>query len=94
MFARLVKCSTLVVFVAVTDSFPRFKIGRAGVGLSLTTLAESHPSSYTDISGYRKEYSRKGLIEDEVSNDPSDQFRKWFNEACESNVLEPNAMVR
>ena len=50
-------------------------------------------SSITNgVSDLRKEYSRQGLIEEEVPLDPFTLFKTWFNEACEANVLEPNAM--
>jgi pyridoxamine 5'-phosphate oxidase len=44
------------------------------------------------VDELRKEYSSKGLLEDELPNDPMILFSNWFEEACNANVLEPNAM--
>ena len=46
-----------------------------------------------DIASIRKEYTKDALNEDSVSSDPFAQFEKWFNDAIESNILEPNAMT-
>lgn len=44
------------------------------------------------IASLRKEYSKKGLNEADISgSEPIHLFREWFNEAMESDVLEPNA---
>ncbi|MBX0329544.1 pyridoxamine 5'-phosphate oxidase [Oscillochloris sp. ZM17-4] len=41
----------------------------------------------------RKEYTQRGLGEDEVAGDPIEQFRAWFAEAATAVMLEPNAMT-
>lgn len=41
----------------------------------------------------RREYHRQELVEDQVSADPMQQFRLWFDDACNSGTREPNAMV-
>jgi len=41
----------------------------------------------------RKEYSLAGLTEDTVASEPLAQFQKWFHEAMEAEITEPNAMV-
>lgn len=47
----------------------------------------------SSIADFRKEYSKQGLNEgDTPADDPYDLFKKWFNEACNAKVLEPNAM--
>ncbi|MGL4630266.1 MAG: pyridoxamine 5'-phosphate oxidase [Leadbetterella sp.] len=46
-----------------------------------------------NISDLRINYSLNELIEKNVSYNPINQFEKWFQEALESKVLEPNAMV-
>lgn len=46
-----------------------------------------------DISSLRKEYSGATLDEQSVATSPTDQFRKWLEEAIHSELLEPNAMV-
>ncbi|MEO7990371.1 MAG: pyridoxamine 5'-phosphate oxidase [Chryseolinea sp.] len=40
----------------------------------------------------RKEYSKADLDVKDVMNDPIKQFEKWFKEASDSGVQEPNAM--
>jgi len=45
-----------------------------------------------DIAGLRKNYTRGGLKEDDLTEDPVIFFKKWLEEAIESKVAEPNAM--
>lgn len=47
----------------------------------------------TSLFDLRKEYTRAGLDEAEAHVDPLEQFRRWFNEAVEGGVPEPNAMT-
>jgi pyridoxamine 5'-phosphate oxidase len=44
------------------------------------------------ISHLRKEYSHASLSENDVDPDPIRQFAKWFDEAVQAKVPEPNAM--
>jgi pyridoxamine-phosphate oxidase len=46
-----------------------------------------------DLAELRKEYSRHGLLESEVSPDPIQQFRVWLQQAIDAKVTEPNAMT-
>ncbi len=46
----------------------------------------------TDIASLRLSYSQNELIEENVSEKPFKQFEKWFNEALDAKILEPNAM--
>jgi len=46
-----------------------------------------------DIAALRKEYTQAELDEGSVSKNPFVQFEKWFEEAKNSEILEPNAMV-
>ncbi|NNJ11322.1 pyridoxamine 5'-phosphate oxidase [Chloroflexales bacterium ZM16-3] len=41
----------------------------------------------------RKEYTQRGLAEDEVASDPIEQFRVWFAQATATVLIEPNAMT-
>ncbi|MFF0294226.1 pyridoxamine 5'-phosphate oxidase [Kitasatospora sp. NPDC004615] len=41
----------------------------------------------------RKHYQHEGLAEDQLAEDPFRQFARWFHEAVEAGVVEPNAMV-
>ena len=45
------------------------------------------------ISDLRREYSLRGLSEDEAADDPFTQFRAWFDQALAARVVEPNAMT-
>lgn len=46
-----------------------------------------------NIFDLRRDFTLKTLDESEVDTNPIYQFEKWFNEAIDSEVLEPNAMV-
>jgi len=46
-----------------------------------------------NIANIRNEYSLTGLHEDELNPDPLKQFSKWFEEAVNSGLDEPNAML-
>lgn len=46
-----------------------------------------------EISSLRKNYTKAGLEEEDLSDEPVKLFEQWLNEALESDVLEPNAMV-
>ena len=41
----------------------------------------------------RKEYMSRGLQESDVDADPIRQFARWFDEAQQAQMLEPNAMA-
>jgi pyridoxamine 5'-phosphate oxidase len=45
------------------------------------------------IAAMRKNYSQRSLSEKDVSENPFDQFKQWFEEAINSQLLEPNAMT-
>ncbi|MFQ3214210.1 MAG: pyridoxamine 5'-phosphate oxidase [Marivirga sp.] len=44
------------------------------------------------IADIRKDYSKQSMDAEELSSDPIDQFKKWFSQAIDAKVLEPNAM--
>lgn len=46
-----------------------------------------------DVKDMRQDYSRSELLESSASNDPFQQFDKWFHEAKEGGIVEPNAMT-
>lgn len=46
----------------------------------------------TDVASLRLNYLLNELVEENVLENPIKQFEKWFNEAIEAKVLEPNAM--
>lgn len=50
-----------------------------------------HP--HPDVAELRRNYTRDGLRRGELDADPVGQFRRWFAEAVEAELIEPNAMV-
>lgn len=47
----------------------------------------------TDVAALRQSYSQNELLEENVSENPIKQFGKWFKEALDVQILEPNAMT-
>ena len=45
------------------------------------------------LADLRQDYSLQSLDITDVSNDPIEQFKHWFDEAIKSELLEPNAMT-
>ncbi len=50
-------------------------------------------SKQKDIAAIRMEYEMGQLSEDNVAADAIAQFQRWFDEALERHVMEPNAMT-
>ncbi|HAU53384.1 MAG TPA: pyridoxamine 5'-phosphate oxidase, partial [Sphingobacterium sp.] len=48
---------------------------------------------HKDIAAIRQDYVLGSLSESDVDRNPVHQFKKWFDEAIHSEVIEPNAMV-
>lgn len=46
-----------------------------------------------DLASLRQEYSRESLTEQDVDRDPFGQFEKWFEQAKNAGLVEPNAMA-
>jgi len=62
----------------------------------MSNLARVHPHVYRlsmDLAEFRKEYSARGLHRNELNPDPVTQFSRWFMQATELAVHEPNAMT-
>jgi pyridoxamine 5'-phosphate oxidase len=49
--------------------------------------------SRKSIQNLRREYKLNKLSEETVLKDPFSQFRKWFNELLDLDLIEPNAMI-
>lgn len=47
----------------------------------------------TSLADLRQDYQKGELDQDSVAPDPVEQFRRWFDEATGSKLLEPNAMT-
>ncbi|CAI0447939.1 unnamed protein product [Linum tenue] len=48
--------------------------------------------AHIDISALRENYISPEFLEEQVAADPFVQFRRWFDEAVEAGLKEPNAM--
>jgi pyridoxamine 5'-phosphate oxidase len=46
-----------------------------------------------DVTHLREEYRREALNQETLHADPMEQFKFWFQQARESEIKEPNAMV-
>lgn len=46
-----------------------------------------------DVASLRRNYTRDGLRRQDLDPDPVAQFRRWFSQAAEAGLIEPNAMV-
>jgi pyridoxamine 5'-phosphate oxidase len=47
----------------------------------------------TSVADLRQNYTRAGLLENDSADNPFDQFKTWFEQAVEAELLEPNAMT-
>lgn len=47
----------------------------------------------TAIADLRREYTRQGLLKQDVDSDPFRQFHRWFEQALAAELPEPNAMT-
>lgn len=56
-------------------------------------MNQRQPKHYVgmDISGLRQEYKFAPLKRKDMPADPFQQFQTWFQQACDSDILEPNA---
>src|SRR5579864_5594413 len=55
--------------------------------------AEAREGAVMQIANMRKEYIWGGLSEADMDTDPVRQFEKWFQQALQANLPEPNAMT-
>jgi pyridoxamine 5'-phosphate oxidase len=46
-----------------------------------------------DLTDLRRDYARESLTERDVDPDPIRQFEKWFEQALQAGMIEPNAMT-
>lgn len=56
-------------------------------------IKKEHELRVEDLARLRREYSLKGLDEQELHPDPFVQFRSWLQEAVNAPLLEPTAMA-
>lgn len=53
----------------------------------------SDEQPHPDVAELRRNYTRDGLRRNSLDPDPVGQFRRWFTDAVEAELVEPNAMV-
>lgn len=46
-----------------------------------------------ELAAARENYTRTGLHEDDLADDPFEMFERWYTEARDAGIIEPNAMV-
>ncbi len=46
-----------------------------------------------DIGNFRREYLKSGLEQGDLRDDPVEQFSLWFNQARDTDIPDPNAMI-
>lgn len=61
-------------------------------GIETTPPPAPAPAIGDAVAGLRKDYGQASLNEDDVLDDPVDQFTRWFEQALKAEVNEPNAM--
>lgn len=60
-------------------------------GTSMCVRIGKSPS--VNISALRENYVSPPFLEDQLEDDPIDQFQKWFDDAVSAGLREPNAMA-
>jgi len=45
-----------------------------------------------NLAHFRREYTKKGLDRADLAPEPLEQFRQWFEQAVQADIVEPNAM--
>jgi pyridoxamine 5'-phosphate oxidase len=53
----------------------------------------TNSANQANLADLRREYARESLDEKDVARDPIVQFARWFQEALNSGLTEPNAMT-
>jgi pyridoxamine 5'-phosphate oxidase len=53
----------------------------------------SSGAEFVKVADLRQNYTRQTLLEQDVNPNPFLQFQSWFTQACEAQVIEPNAMT-
>jgi pyridoxamine 5'-phosphate oxidase len=46
-----------------------------------------------NLADMRVQYATEGISREDLRDDPVEQFRLWFDQACASGIAEPNAMA-
>lgn len=85
--------------LSMGQCYPR-KADSAWIGLTQrivmaapANLTSTRTDHALDASSLRRDYRRAELLEAEAGLDPFVLFRRWFNEALEAGIDEPNALA-
>jgi pyridoxamine 5'-phosphate oxidase len=83
---------SIVVFTMFQSTVFPFLLRTVRGAQAQTRGVHLHEASNSAVSDLRKEYKLKGLSEEDVPDSPFGLFKTWFTDACDANLLEPNAM--
>jgi pyridoxamine 5'-phosphate oxidase len=75
-----------------TPALPISDFGFRGFGLLLSFVI-GHSDFIMSIADLRRSYTLAGLRRIELDSDPIRQFRKWFQQTLDAQLLEPTAMT-
>jgi pyridoxamine 5'-phosphate oxidase len=70
--------------------------GRAALAKSMPKRPRMRAEVRMDdaaLAAMRRDYETRGLEETDLLGDPLEQFRRWFDEARDAGLMEPNAMA-
>jgi pyridoxamine 5'-phosphate oxidase len=59
----------------------------------MSSLPSSAAAEFMNVRDLRRDYARQTLLESNIDVNPFLQFRHWFAQAVEAQVIEPNAMT-
>ncbi|MBX9243957.1 pyridoxamine 5'-phosphate oxidase [Actinotalea ferrariae] len=65
----------------------------AGAGGVAQPVGAADAGRRARLAALRRSYERSRLLEADLAPDPFTQFQRWFDEAVEAGLTEPNAMV-
>ena len=56
-------------------------------------FSPSLPESELSLHDLRRQYKRDALLEEHMAVSPFEQFQQWFDQALQSKLIDPNAMI-
>jgi pyridoxamine 5'-phosphate oxidase len=59
----------------------------------MSSLPSSAAAEFMNVRDLRRDYARQTLLESNIDVNPFLQFRHWFAQAVDAQVIEPNAMT-
>jgi pyridoxamine 5'-phosphate oxidase len=73
--------------------YSAFQIPQSAFGIMLLLYPTNHLHHTMNIADLRQDYRQKSLDLSDTDADAMTQFQKWFQEALNAHLLEPNAMT-